>query len=196
MPLPDVITAGFANSGTSFLTELVASMGFSPGSSRLLKMGDGHNRYGYWEHLPMRAVEWQRGRFDERKIPSVPYPSHDRISRDIAELARTDNIEVYKATTLPWTYRWFSAGRAVLIRRSADTLYERYYEGVGWSLNGFRAAHAKYYDLAAKHLDAEWDVLWLEYESFADNLTASITAVCEFLGRPFTQSLLHIWRPR
>lgn len=194
--LPKIIVTGFANSGTSFMTELVSRMGFSPGSMHFLKRKDRHNRYGYWEHVPMRRLEWQRDSFDERQIPSCPVEPDDRIFNDIARLANTDGIEAYKATTLPWTYPWFGAKRAVLIRRSANVLYERYYRRAGWSMGEFRSAHTRYHDLAAKYLDATWNVLWVEYESFFDNTRAATTAICEFLDRPFTPGLLRVWRPR
>jgi len=193
---PNIIVTGFANSGTSFLTELVVRMGFSPGSHCHLKVANRHNPHGYWEHLPMRCIEWQKGSFRPSRIPSSPYRPNEEIFSAIVELADQDDIEVYKATTLPWTYPWFGAGRAVLIKRSANTLYERYYKREGWSVNEFRAMHTRYYDLAAKYLDGEWDVLWVEYEGFADNLLASVVAVCEFLGRPFAPELLDVWRPR
>ena len=56
--LPEILIAGFPNSGTSFLCNLIVVLGKSPGSWRNLKGADWHNRWGYFEHLKMREIVW------------------------------------------------------------------------------------------------------------------------------------------
>ena len=52
-----VLVTGPPRSGTSFLAGLVARMGLSPGPSAWLNPADEHNRYGYYECLPILKVE-------------------------------------------------------------------------------------------------------------------------------------------
>ena len=59
--LPEVLVGGFPNSGTSFLCHLVVQLGKSAGSPENLKGPDSHNRWGYFEHLPIRELVWEAG---------------------------------------------------------------------------------------------------------------------------------------
>ena len=199
---PEVLVAGMPNSGTSFMTELVVkATSLSPGPAEGLKKGDKHNRHGYWEYLPLRNYIWQHttdGTFSEREIPSSPLPYREAEAKWIASIAEAANVQVFKCFKLPWMYSWFGGPRkAVLIMRNPLTLYNRYYKAAGWELNEYRATHARYYDLAAKHLEAEWNVKWVDYEAFSRDLEAAILDVCIFLNcSPLPQVLREIWRPR
>jgi len=198
--LPEILVAGMPNSGTSFMTELVAkATGLSPGPARGLKGADGHNPHGYWEYLPLRNYIWQHtgGTFNERKVPSLPLPYKEAQAKWIASIAKAANVQVFKCFKLPWIYSWFGEPRkVVMISRRIYTLYERYYKPAGLEPNEYRAAHTQYYDLAARHLDEQWDMLWITYEEFCIHQREAMAKVCDFLGRPFKPELLEIWRPR
>lgn len=195
--LPKVIVTGMANSGTSFTTELVSTIGFRPGSKQHLKPKDGHNRYGYWEHLPMRALIWRYLPYPKRKIPwKEPMRPSGKISRSIQELADSDNIEVLKCFMLPWAYPWFEPTKTVFVQRSMQVLYDRYYGGVGWDANVWRSFYTEWHDIAAKYLCGDWDVLWVKYEDFFNDTENEMRRVCEYLGCPFRKELLKVFRPR
>ncbi len=199
MSLPKILVTGFANSGTSFMCELVVAMGFSAGSPCNLKGADGHNRYGYWEHMPLRNAVWGRaGNFDPARIPKQPvnagrWPGAQSIILDIAD---QDKVEVYKDCTGPWTYPLLlGVEKVVLMRRDARTLYERYYSD-RWEWPEFNAAHTAYYDLAAKFMDGVLPVLVAPYEAYEHGPKMALFTLCEFLERPYDTSLLSVYRPR
>lgn len=198
MSLPKILVTGFANSGTSFLCELVAAMGYSPGSACHLKGADSHNPYGYWEHLPLRHAIWSRvGNFDVHKIPKQPvnparWPAALSIIEDIA---RQDSVEVYKDCTGPWSYPLLvGIKRVMLIQRDPRILHKRYY--ADRSLNHFVAVHTAYHDLAAKYMEEDLLVRRLRYEKFLEATEEAAADVCAFLGQPFDSCLLSVFRPR
>lgn len=200
MTFPKILVAGFANSGTSFMCELVAAMGFSAGSPVNLKRADGHNPHGYWEHLPLRNAIWGRvGNFDERRIPGQPvnpsrWPAATSIIQDIAE---QDGVEVYKDCTGPWSYPLLpGVEKVVLMRRDLDTLYEKYYKHKRWPRQEIARVHTAYYDLAAKFMASDLPMLWMFYEDFLGDAEWAVKQVCEFLGQPYDARLLRIFRPR
>ena len=195
MPLPKILVTGFANSGTSFMCELVASMGFSAGTR--LKGGDEHNPFGYWEHLPIRDMVWGRvGNFNERRIPDRPvdpsrWPSAISMMQDAA---RQDHVEVYKDCTGPWSYPLLaSIERVVVITRDVSTLYERYY--TDWSFAEFSEVHSKYHDLA-DDMSFEIPTMMIGYEDFSHDIALAIGIVCRFLGQPYDHRLTSVFRPR
>lgn len=82
--LPEILIGGFPNSGTSFLCHLVVQLGKSPGSSENLKGADSHNRWGYFEHLPIRELVWEAGGWQQFTphhkgfLPDEPLVFNDR----------------------------------------------------------------------------------------------------------------------
>lgn len=198
MPLPKILVTGFANSGTSFLCELIAAMGYSPGSACYLKGADGHNPYGYWEHLRLRQAVWGRvGNFNARRIPRQPANPMQYMAApsQIQDIAEQDRVEVYKDCTGPWSYPLLvGLEKVVLIKRGPRVLHRRYY--AGRSANHFVEAHTAYHDLAAKYMGADLPTLWVHYEDFFHDTRQAIEQVCEFLERAYDPSLLSVFRPR
>ncbi len=194
---PQIFTAGIANSGTSFLTELVVrATGLSPGPADGLKPADHNNRYGFWEYLPLRRAFWMAsgGNFDVQKIPVAPVRPNSAIGQPLADMARSHGVEVFKCVKLPWIYPWFEPRKAIVIFRSADTIYRNHPSAM--TPNEYRGAHTRYYDMAAKYLEADWDILHVRYEDFLTDTEKQIERVCEYLGCPYHKWLLHTFRPR
>jgi len=194
----DVLVTGFPNSGTSFMLEFVKeATGLSPGSECNLKGADSHNRYGYWEHLPIRNVSWSLigGGLNVRNLPEEPLPRSEQVAKDILYLAERDNVQVYKDNALPIVYRSFPEGaKVVWIARHSPTIWERYYQDMmSWRV--FDDIYMRWIYLGETMLK-DMDMQTFNYDNFADEFKYQATRVCEFLGVPYREELREIWRPR
>ena len=198
----EVLVTGFPNCGTSFLCELVAAMGFDPGSKHWLKGADDHNRYGYWEHLQMRRWSWEAAGGKDAvmatlagAMPEDPLPYHERAAIAIERWAGYDRVEVYKDAILPLVYHSFPAHPCIVtIGRNLKTVYGGYFADA-MGADAFVTMWARYWSLV-QDMAARRDVLQVRYEDFADDTEEAIRRVCRFVGRDYSDELRMIWRPR
>ena len=130
-----ILVTGFPNSGTSFLCNLFVAMGFHPGSEENLKPADDHNRYGYWEHLPIRKELWpELGNIPSLHIPHEPVDPRRKVVLEIERLVEEDHVGVdheellhSSSLTLARSGLRTHATRALARRRTA-----REERGGGW----------------------------------------------------------------
>jgi len=201
--LPKVLIGGHPNSGTSFLCNLVAEMGFSPGSPANLKGADDHNRWGYWEHEPLKeivraAAGVDRGTFwwiDELAGKVVLERGHPATER-VRKIAEGDNVEIFKEGYLPLVYRLFpETCKAVVTRRGGRALYER--RGAkrrGLSMMDFGRALRHYYYLVER---MEIPVLAVRYEDFYSYFDEEVGRIAAFLDVDVDcEKLRGLFRPR
>jgi hypothetical protein len=194
----DILVTGFPNSGTSFMLEFVKeATGLSPGSEHNLKGADSHNRYGYWEHLPIRNVSWSLmgGGLSVRNLPDGPLPRNEEVAENILCLAERDNVQVYKDNALPIVYRSFPEDvKVITIGRKPQTIYDRYYAD-RMGEKAFRKAWCRYWDLN-KLMSTERQVLVVFYEWFDYDPKFTMGVVCRYLDAPYREGLRETWRPR
>jgi len=193
-----VLVGGFPNSGTSFLCNLVAEMGYSPGSEKNLKGADEHNRFGYWEHLPLRDLVWGTAGFNANQhaghLPRKPLELRGHPNRlKIEHLAREDGVEVYKDVILPLIYTLFpSDAKYITITRDPEAIYRSGHYKVG------KAAVFKgicqHYELTHQ-MAANVTHLYVCYDDVREDPHKQITRIAQFLGQP-TVGLERVWRPR
>lgn len=195
-PLPEILITGFPNSGTSFLCNLIVALGKSPGSSRDLKKGDSHNRYGYFENLKMREITykalghdyfkfWEKELIDQHPIFFSPEKLTE-YSQKIIGTAQKDNIEVYKDNIIPLIFRIFpKESKFINIKRDPKKCYESPRKGghseIPCSFEEFLDAYNKYQELV-KQMAKEVRCFQVNYEDFYDNFDEALTKITEFIG--------------
>ncbi|MHA2232083.1 MAG: hypothetical protein ACXAB4_06310 [Candidatus Hodarchaeales archaeon] len=209
MTLPNVVIGGSPNSGTSFLCHLIHGMGLSVGNEKNLKPADMHNRWGYWEHLPLREECRKIIPLDYRAhlahtIPEEPLPRTDFVADQVASIADMDNIQVYKDNTLPLIYRLFSEDtKFIVLERMPEDCYKSPIRARGQPYQipflQFMVAYSYYFNLEVK-LSAERDVLRLNYLYFQYFFDRCVETIAEFIdvelqGEDYDR-LKKLWRPR
>jgi len=192
---PEVLVGGYPNSGTSFLCHLVVQLGKSPGSSENLKGADSHNRWGYFEHLPIRKLVWEAGKWHhftpDRKgfLPDEPLVFNDRPLVDYADrirrIAEEDGVELYKDNSLPLTFRLFpKESKYIIITRRVEAIHESPkkagFHGYTCSLEELRDSHYKYHELV-KIMAGEVDCLTIQYEDFKTSFDHTLQVICNHL---------------
>jgi hypothetical protein len=189
-------------------------LGKSPGSSKNLKAADPHNRWGYFEHLPIRKLVWEAGGWKQYAperdgfLPDEPLTFEERAPgsyRDrIRALAHQDFVQVYKDNALPLIFRLFpTESRYVIITRDVEEIYESPRKSGGTryqcSLEELRASHDKYQKLV-KVMAREVDSLVVEYESFMADFEKVLQSVCDHIQVELTDdryaACRDIFRPR
>ena len=201
--LPKVLIAGFPNSGTSFLCNLVSELGFSAGPAHELKQADDHNRWGYWEHRPIyrfiRSVLDGPTRFTAEDIPDETYSFPMEPNTKIALLATRDSVMVYKDCGIPLFYRLFSPDAKIIVigRNEVDLLASSGLSHLGYDFTRrtLQSAQDKYIHLVSMMSD-ERDVIGVNYDAFRDDFYEEAQRVCDFLDVPTKDDLHKIFRPR
>lgn len=190
--LPLVLCGGFARSGTSFLCNLIETLGFSPGTQNKLKSGAPSNPRGYWEFLPIRQLTWRavgvnKTLFQHRTatMPDIPLrlDNHPNVKR-VRKLARKYRVEVYKDNYLPFVYTMFPASaKVVIIHRDWQDIYAstlrvttKHKETAG----EYRQAIEKFYKVARKMRNRH-KFLSIRYEWFHDDFDSATAALAQFL---------------
>lgn len=190
MGLAAVVT-GLPRSGTSFVAGLIARLGLSPGPRLLLRPGNRHNRYGYYEHVPLNWITdrilKEMGRDFDLNLPAGREEFSgldlDRYRRKIKRKIQNGRVEVYKDNKLvlyPELYsEIFPQVRFIFVTRDADARFA--------SRFGKTVARRKWEDFNERRL-AMWlespvsgTALTLAYEDFFDDARACVDKVCSYL---------------
>lgn len=190
--LPKVLCGGFARSGTSFLCNLIDTLGFSPGERGKLKKGEASNPRGYWEFLPIRKLSWKAIGVNhtlwQHRVHTMPdrpprLENHPNAAK-IRKMARKYKVAVYKDNYLPLVYTLFPAtSKIVFIKRDyqdiyASTMRIRQHPE---TLEDYKHAIEKFYKLA-RLMAKERECLFVNYEQFRDDFDVATRAVADFLG--------------
>jgi len=133
-----IVVIGLPRSGTSFLTNLISTMGFDLGKKDWLKVGNEHNLDGYFECVPLNAITNKilsdlRCDF-HHNLPDIIDINNINISKyknEIYKLASDSGVEIYKdnkLTIMPDVYdNIFTNINWVYIERDvADTYKSRF----------------------------------------------------------------------
>jgi len=202
--LPKVLITGFPDSGTSFLCNLVADLGFSPGSVYELKQADSHNPWGYWEYRPIyryiRSVLDGPTRMIAEDIPETTMRFPKEPDLLLFSLAMSHRVEVYKDPGLPLFYHLFDPeAKIIVIHRDLDEMFESNglkHLGYDFTKNSLLEATDKYLDLVLE-MRKERDVCEIWYHDFRGNgFDIATGIICEFLDVPYKEGLNHLFRPR
>jgi hypothetical protein len=202
---PKVLVTGHPNSGTSFLCNLVAEMGFSPGDRALLKPPDAHNPHGYWEHAPLQDYVRALSGYGDWMHVTGGYPP-EPLNFTAEEKRRTESlfggagVEVFKETGLPIMYRLFPPdSKYIFISRGKLAMYESQganYKERGISFDDF-SQNVDIYQGLLSRMERETASLIVRYDDFRENLDTVIWGIAAFLGiEPDIPRLREIWRPR
>lgn len=203
-----IIVTGFSNSGTSFLCNLIHEMGFSVGDKKNLKGADSHNRWGYWEHLPIRNLARSiahpnlSGGWHVRWVTSRSLPRDESIARKIALLALYENVEVVKIVFAPMVYRSLPHGaKYVAIKRNPIDVYKSpkragfgsYSESYDEFLKGYNRYHVLL-DEMCKGVDS----ITTRYELFKADREKETDRIANFLGVTLDEPerVYSVFRPR
>lgn len=190
----EVLVTGYPNSGTSYMAELVHEFGFAVGPKPLLKEGDSHNPWGYWEFLPIRTVFWKAllG-FNPMSIPAEAMTLPSKDADQIFGIARTYQVECYKDNALPLGYGGFPEYSKILVMtRNPRTLYDRYYAR-NYSWPAFFNCWQSYAGLV-RDMSTSREVLSINYETFGSDLERAVRRVGKFVDKPFSPRLLKVYR--
>jgi hypothetical protein len=208
-PPVKVIITGLPRSGTSFLTNMVSSMGFYLGPEEWLKPADQYNRYGYFENrhllyttnkilnkleidyhnnIPIIQPNWIKEIESERKA--------------ILQIVNKGNIEIIKENKLCLLANLydelFPDAKWIFIQRDIKQTYKsRFGEAISfenWEIITNRRIQLWKTSKPSKK------ALNLDYQDFIENLEASIEKVEFFLGIDLTETqklnCLDIFKPK
>lgn len=211
--LPEVLIGGYPNSGTSFLCHLVAQLGKSPGSPENLKGPDSHNRWGYFEHMPIRKLVWEAGgweRFEPHQkefLPNKPLEPDKKLlnyRNRIRRIAIEDQVEVYKDNSLPITFRLFpEESKYLIIERQIKDIYESPKRAgkpaYAVSQKELEVCHRNYNELV-EIMVSEVDCMKLRYDGFMGNFDQQLQRICDHLEVQLTEERYsrcrEVFRPR
>jgi len=204
--LPKVVVGGYPRSGTSFLCRLVVEMGFWPGSYYNLKMPNNNNKFGYWEHLPLRKVVWENCGFKDkiiyckpRTIPHVPveFEEYEEVVNTLRTIASDDRVEVYKDNALPLIYKVFpDTHKFIVIERNWEEVHasvlkmertnlrflDKSRDGCFWGIPhaNIETAVGIYYELTRRMAKCV-SCLILRYEDFSEDYDTQVYKIADYL---------------
>jgi len=185
-------------------------MGYSAGDAQKLKKADEHNRFGYWEYIPIRKISWETipHNFKFGDVLTWPRYQIDRdndIARRISTIADEDHVEIYKDNLLPLVYKQFDqSAKCIIISRNPDDCYasplKAGMRGYDVDREYFALAVANYFFWVGFFLCHDMDCLQVEYEQFGYNFKSEVDKIAGFLGVRFEgndyESLRHVYHPR
>lgn len=188
-PLKVIIT-GPPRSGTSFVAGLVVRMGFSPGPKEWLKPPDEHNRYGYYECEPLKAIEkaiLTRLGGDFHHLPSLSdgwTRGFQEEERQITRLVRRGGIEVYKGNRLmvlaDLCHEIFPDAKWIFCARETEQTYRSRFGG-DITLDEWREITAARLE-AWRSSRASDGALVADYDDFKADTQGTVQRIQRFLG--------------
>ena len=203
-----VIVTGPPRSGTSFLTGLISRMGFSPGPEDWLKKGDEHNKYGYFECMPLWKISFVMlknlgGSFHKLPACNPGWTAYfNAEKKKITRLVKSGGIELYKDNQLlilsELYHELFPDAKWVFINRDIKETYKsRFGEAISFDQ----------WELITKERLNRWHssppsekALYLNYQDFKDDKFNTINDLQSFLGIELNQyqlkSCLNFFKPR
>ncbi len=186
-----IIVVGLPRSGTSFLTNLISTMGFNLGAEDWLKKPDERNVDGYFECLPLSLIT-NRFLYDLNCDFHFNLPSRSDLESinvnnyadEIYNIVCSGNIEIYKdnkLTIMPDVFdKLFPDVYWVYIERPVlDTYQSRF----GKSMN-----FSDWVDITNRRKDLWLDsdvskkALKLNYDQFKHNLSDCVDVISEYLN--------------
>lgn len=212
--LPEVLVGGFPNSGTSFLCNLIVTLGKSPGNEKSLKDSDSHNRWGYYEHMPIREIVWTAAGFNKFQpdqpdfLPSAPIPLNQVAGQHIEKIqkiASEEQVEVYKDNALPLVYNFFSPdSKYIITERDIRAIYQSPIKagkpGYDCSVEELEKRYQAYMQLVKAYMYKEVDCMIVQYEDFKNDFDTTVKKVAHHIGVDLTDELQarcqEIFKPR
>lgn len=195
-----VVVTGFPHSGTSYMANLVAEMGFNPGPKDHLKGANRMNRKGHWENLKIRNPIWREvfkrepNPFDPNFYHQQPKPIQTKLVQETERYIGEHRIQMYKDTFYPMLHHYLPAPDLVLVvRRDPHDIFEspfRYGMEHARSWPEFQHCHALWWErLYQVRESGQWlDGLIINYEGFPSDET--IVEVAEVLHVDPTPELI------
>lgn len=186
-----VLVTGLPRSGTSFLTGLIAKMGYSLGNAASIKRADKHNKYGYFEHVRLmklsESILEKLGGDYFMNIPPYIKGWTDAMHMEkklIEKQVSKEGIELYKDNKLILLSDIYGEiypdAKWVYIKRDISGTYK--------SRFGQDLSLAQWEDITANRL-ATWEqskasatALQLEYEQFFDDFDETVNSLAEYLS--------------
>lgn len=203
-----VIVTGLPRTGTSFLAGLVNRMGFSAGPEGWLKPADEHNRYGYFECVPLmqisdRVLSKLGGSFHQLPQFSPGWlDAFEAEKRQIRALVHAGNIEMFKGNRLVILAdlydQLFPEVKWIFIHRSVEETYQSRF-GDDMSFEEWRRlSEARLQRWEASQPASR--ALYVDYNDFRENLKETIAVVEDHLEVVLTAeqraSCVEFYRPR
>ena len=206
-PLKVLIT-GSPRSGTSFLANLVAEMGFSCGPAEWLKQPDEHNPRGYFECNPLRKLTSDiltklGGNFHD--LPAFDDNWTDDLDdekKKILDIVNQGKIELYKENKLLVLSKLFDEifpdAKWIFIERSVeDTFRSRW--GSDLSIEEWKEIVANRRDIWNKSKPSQ-KALYVDYKDFKTDLQNTLKKIANYLGLKLSKSevdrLSDLFKPR
>ena len=195
-----VIVCGPPRSGTSFLTGLIAEMGYHTGPQHWLKGGDPNNKNGYFECLPLNLMSqtiMANAGVDFHRNPEMPpgwlEPAIGKHGSKIRRVVNAGRIQLYKDNRLLVLAELYAhlypRAKWLFIERSLDSTYK--------SRFGFSVSREEWAAITSARVDA-WcrtsvsgKALNLEYEAFREDLAAQVYIIADFLQTTLSEQQLN-----
>jgi len=183
------VVTGSPRSGTSFLTGLIHRLGLRCGPRRWLKPADAHNRFGYYECVPLKSIE--KKALDRLGVtfhePTGLTPGWTRrtpdLQRRVARIVRTGRIDLYKGNRLVVLAELidtlYPEARWVFIHRDSDESFRSRF-GEEMTRDQWRAVTERRMSVWRASGPAE-HALYLDYDDFRANLDQTIDRLAAHL---------------
>lgn len=188
-PLKVFIT-GPPRSGTSFLAGLVARMGLSPGPEAWLNKADEHNKYGYYECLPILKVEEEILKQLGGSYEDLPHFNRNwtanftKEKNRIRKVVVCGGVEAYKGNRLlvlaDLFHELFPEAKWIMMCRSEQDTYRSEW-GQVLPPSRWAEVRQKRFDRWHQSL-ASWHCLNMRYEDFHRDKLEATRRVAEFIG--------------
>lgn len=186
-----VIITGNPRSGTSFTCDLICRMGLHPGSPQNIKPPDVHNKYGYWEHIPLltysNAILKKLGIDYFRGVKAPPIDWSKSLTSEqelIQKMVHDDKIEVYKDNTLiilsDIYIKLFPEAKWIYVTRNFKECYK--------SRWGEPISEEDYLTICQKRAsiwhstDISKRCLYIDYSDYDRHLEMTLFRIADFVG--------------
>lgn len=211
-----VVVTGAPDSGTSFLVNYIAALGFNLGDSNEIQGVTGMHPHGTGEHMGISHETWGAlngsGHVDYypgSKLPWKPLSgvacrgAKERVGRIIEE----QRIELAKDCSAPWTYRCYPWDtRFVVISRRWKNMTKGFLEYIGYKgikPEDVQEGWIKWRHVCWQGIKAERDWYEVQYEHFygRESRGVQLLKLCRFLGIEgvddrVAEGMDALWHPR
>lgn len=184
-------------------------MGYSLGPDKWLKKADKHNPHGYFECLPLQRISAdilkKLGADFHNNLPSLQpgwTKAFDAEKAEILRVVQSGSIELYKGNLLlvlvDLYAELFPTAKWICTQRAVEKTYQSRF-GEPLSFEEWKAITAKR-EKCWQTSFASKNALYIDYQDFNLDITASISKIQNFLGIELTTeqmtSCLEFYKPR
>jgi len=185
------------DSGSSFLANYIAELGFFLGNPRDIQGVTGMHPKGTGEHLRISHETW--GLLDKKrqikfypgdKLPSMPLALAEcKAARDVmGEIIKRQGVQLVKDCSAPWTYLCYpESAEFVIITRNWRNMTKKFLEYIGYeglTKEDIQHGWVKWQSVCLRGIKQNRRWYQVGYEDFAtkEGRETELAKLCKYLG--------------